>query len=140
MPLSAVLWLVPVLRLALAALLLFSGIMKLFDLKGFYVTVVKFGILPRKLAKPFAYSLPFFEIIVGAMLLLAILLPFAALAAALLMVVSEIGIAGALLKQKKIDNCGCFGAAFKVPVTWRKFAENIGWLVAAVAVFWATLA
>ncbi len=30
MPLSALLWLVPVLRLALAALFLFSGIMKLF--------------------------------------------------------------------------------------------------------------
>lgn len=132
-------WIVTVLRLALAALFLFSGIMKLFDLKGFSVTVVKFGMLPRKLVKPFAYGLPFVEIVIGALLLLTIQLQLAALAAAVLMVISEIGIAGALIKQKKIDNCGCFGAAFKVPVSWRKFAENIGWLVAALAVFWATL-
>jgi uncharacterized membrane protein YphA (DoxX/SURF4 family) len=125
-------WLFTAARLLVAALFTFSGIIKLFDLKGFYVTVVKFGMLPRQLAKPFAYLLPPIEALIGIALLLNYKLFIASLGAVALLVASEIGIAGALIRQKKIDNCGCFGAAIKVPVTWRKFAENIGWLALAV--------
>ena len=133
-------WLFTVFRLLIAALFTFSGIVKLFDLKGFYVTVVKFGMLPRAIVKPFAYALPPVETVIGLALLLNLQLKWASLAAVALLVVSEIGIAGALIRNKKIDNCGCFGAAIKVPVTWRKFGENVLWLAMAVALFWSTLA
>ena len=123
------------LRLILAILFLFSGVAKLFDLKAFYLIVVKFGMLHRKLTKPFAYSLPFVEIVIGLWLLLNWGLAGAAAAAAILMIVSEVGIAGALIRQKKIDNCGCFGPGIKVPVTWRKFAENLIWLAIATLLF-----
>jgi uncharacterized membrane protein YphA (DoxX/SURF4 family) len=121
-------------RLLLSALFLFSGIIKMFDPRGFSITVAKFGMLPRQLVKPFAYALPVVEAIIGAALLLRYQLAWSGIAAAALIAISEIGIAGALIKQKKIENCGCFGAAIKVPVTWRKFFENLFWLALAVVV------
>ena len=123
------------LRLALSMLFLFSGVAKLFDLRGFNVIVAKFGILPRKYVKPFAYSLPFVEIIIGAWLLSDLFLVGSAAAAALLLIVSEVGILNALLKKKKIENCGCFGPGIKVPVNWRKFIENLIWLAMALELF-----
>lgn len=132
-------FIITALRLIIAALFLFSGVMKLFDLRGFSITVAKFGMLPRRFVKPFAYLLPPIETLIGLALLLNFQLFWSSLAAIALLVVSEIGILGALIKQKNIDNCGCFGAAFKVPVTWRKFLENVGWIILAAIVLWSRL-
>jgi uncharacterized membrane protein YphA (DoxX/SURF4 family) len=130
---------ISLLRIILAALFLFSGIAKMFDLRGFSIITAKFGMLPRQLVKPFAYALPFVEVLLGLWLLSNRMLYWSSLGAIALMVVSEIGIAGALIRQKKIENCGCFGPALKVPVTWRKFAENLIWLAMAVLVFLSTI-
>ncbi len=133
-------WIVTVLRLLIGGLFTFSGVIKLFDLRAFSLTVAKFGMLPRQLVKPFAYTLPPVEALIGITLLLNWQLFWSSLAAIILLVVSEIGILHVLFRNKKIDNCGCFGASIKVPVTWRKFFENIGWIAAAVVLFLSTLA
>jgi len=130
---------VALLRVILAGLFLFSGVAKMFDLRGFSIIVAKFGMLPRQLVKPFAYALPFLETVLGLWLLSNRILYLSSLGAIALMVVSEIGIAGALIRQKKIENCGCFGATLKVPVTWRKFVENLIWLAIAVILFLTAL-
>lgn len=131
-------WIVSILRLAVGLLFVFSGIVKMFDLKAFSVTVAKFGMMKRQYVKPFAYALPPIEAVIGILLLVGYQLRWSALAAALLVVVSNIGIGYALMRKKKIDNCGCFGAAIKIPVTWNKFNQNLIWLAFCIIVFWST--
>jgi len=121
-----------VLRLILAMLFLFSGVVKLSDLRGFSGIIAKFGLLQKQLVKPVAYSLPFIQIFLGAWLLTNSYLFGAALLAVLMMLVSEIGIGWVLYKKKKIDNCGCYGTFIQIPVTHAKFAENLVWLVIAI--------
>jgi uncharacterized membrane protein YphA (DoxX/SURF4 family) len=131
-------WILTVFRLVLAALFTFSGVIKLFDLRGFSIIVAKFGMMPRQLVKPFAYTLPFVEAVVGLWLLSNWMLFWSAIAAAGLMVTSQIGVLGALIQKKKIESCGCYGTAIKVPVTWRKFFENCVWLAIALVLVWGT--
>jgi uncharacterized membrane protein YphA (DoxX/SURF4 family) len=128
---------IALIRVILGGLFTFSGIAKLFDLKGFSVIVAKFNLLPRQLVKPFAYLLPFAETTAGLWLLINRQTFWAALFTAALIATSNIGIANALIKNKKIDNCGCFGPAIKVPVTWKKFIENIFWLSIALILLWS---
>lgn len=131
-------WILTVLRLLLGGLFTFAGVIKLFDLRGFSITVAKFGMLPRQLVKPFAYTLPVVEAVVGLWLLSNQQLFGAALAGAVLLLISQVGVAGALIQKRKIENCGCYGTAIKVPVTWKKFLENCAWLAMAVVLVWAT--
>ncbi len=120
------------LRLILAMLFLFCGVVKLSDLRGFSGIIAKFGLLQKQFVRPFAYSLPFIQIFLGAWLLTNRYLFEAAVLAVLMMLVSEVGIGWALYKKKKIDNCGCYGTFIQVPVTKAKFAENLVWLAIAI--------
>jgi hypothetical protein len=134
-------WLVVVLRLILGALFTFSGVVKMIDLKKFFIIVAGYGMLPRKLVKPFAYGFPFAEFIIG-LLLLSISqrsgLRVPALLALALLIVSTTGVIGALIQKKKMQNCGCYGALVQVPLTWKKLVENLFWIALAVALAWGT--
>ena len=118
-----------VIRIILGLLFLASGILKLPDLKGFFVIFVKFGIIKGKIAKFAAYSFPFIEIIVGAALLVNFYITISALVALLMLAVSTLGVIYALYSKKKIDNCGCYGTSFKVPIDKKKIIENSLFLV-----------
>lgn len=128
--------LVIILRVILSALFLFSGIVKLFDLRKFSITVAQYGMLPRQLVKPFAYTLPVVETLIGLWLSSAWNIFWAAIAGLALLLISEFGVFVALLQKKKMENCGCFGTAIKVPLTWRKFFENLVWIAIALVLVW----
>lgn len=119
----------------LAILLVFSGILKVSDLKKFYLTIVKYGILKGKLAKLFGYSYPFVEILLGILLWMSfpksIAVYFAGIAS-LLFLTMLIAVAFALIKNKKINNCGCYGEWIKVPISKKKLIENIFWFLLAL--------
>ncbi len=126
-------------QVLIGTLFVVTGVFKICDLKKFYITVVKYGALPRQLTKPAAYSQPFIEVIIG----IGVLLPYepfwSSLAALTLLVVATGFVLFALLKNKKIDDCGCYGAIVKVPVTWKKAVENIIWIALAVILVWSAL-
>ncbi len=129
--------LVALVRVILGGLFLFSGVVKFFGLKRFALIIASYGMLPRQLVKPFAYTLPFAETIVGLWLLSNQALQWSGLAALILLIISTGGVLGALIKKKRMENCGCYGVLVKVPLSWKKFVENIFWIALAVVLVWS---
>ncbi len=118
-----------IVRIILGLLFAIAAALKLPNLKGFSVIVASYGILPRKLVKPAAYLQPFAELLVGIMLLLGKQLFYASLGALLLMITADIFTIFGLINKKKLENCGCYGANIKIPLTWKKVVENLIWTV-----------
>lgn len=121
-------YIVPALRIVLGLLLIITGFLKVPNLRAFSVIVASYGVLPRSLIKPLAYAQPFIEIIIGSWVLSGEYLYQGALAGLGLMAVATLFVLSALIRKKKMDNCGCYGVAVKVPLSWRKFGENIVWM------------
>ena len=113
-----------VIRFLLAAILIFSGLLKLPDLKGFFVIVVQYNLVKGRLAKFLAYSLPFVEIIVGILLILKLFLSIVSFIALLLIVTATAGVVYAYLKNNRLDNCGCYGTKINVPINTKKIIQN----------------
>ena len=124
-----------IVKIILGLLFIISGIVKLPALKKFFLIVVQYGILKGLIARIFAYSFPFIEIIVGLFLLLD-LNPILFSGLVLLMIlVSTSGVIYALYKKKKMDDCGCYGIAIKIPIGPKKVLENSVWILLAVYLF-----
>ncbi|RJQ21391.1 DoxX family membrane protein [Candidatus Woesearchaeota archaeon] len=118
---------VPALRIVLGLLLIVTGILKIPNLRGFSVIVASYGLLPRVLVRPLAYAQPFVEFVIGAWVLSGKQLFWGALAGLGLMLIANVFVLYALVQKKKMDNCGCYGVAVRVPLTWKKFGENVVW-------------
>jgi uncharacterized membrane protein YphA (DoxX/SURF4 family) len=97
-----------VIRLGAAAVWLVAGIAKITNLTQFHAQVDQYRLLPHALEAPFAYALPFVEILVGAYLLVGLLTRAAAIVACALMVVFVIAQTQAWARGLSLD-CGCFG-------------------------------
>ncbi|MBW2987161.1 DoxX family membrane protein [Candidatus Woesearchaeota archaeon] len=128
-----------VLRIIVGAFLVFSGFMKVLNLNAFWLTVAQFNELARKYGKPFAYALPFIEMIVGVILIIGFYLQFYSFITILMAILFGTMVATALVKKKKIENCGCFGANIKMPISWRSLAEDILFFIAALIIFLSTI-
>ncbi len=131
--------LVTIVRIILGLLFVIAALLKLPNLKGFSVIVASYGILPRKLVKPAAYTQPFAEFFVGIMLLLGKQLLYASLGALLLMITANIFTITGMINKKKLENCGCYGANIKIPLTWKKIAENLVWTALCLYLVIATM-
>jgi len=118
-----------VVRVIIGLLFLIGGLLKVPRLKKFFVTVVQYGILKGTLARVFAYTLPFAEVIVGILLLTGFYLPLFSVLALLMLLVSTFGVVYALLRKNKMDDCGCYGGVVKVPVGWKKVVENLVFII-----------
>ncbi|MEM4282605.1 MAG: MauE/DoxX family redox-associated membrane protein [Candidatus Woesearchaeota archaeon] len=118
-------------RLLLGFIFFFSAVLKIPDLKGFSRIVMKYGILPFPLARLSAHILPFAEMTVGILLLTGIGLRIVAIASFFLMLINTFFVFTALVRKIKMENCGCYGTAIKVPLSWSKLFENIVWLLIA---------
>lgn len=116
-------------RVVIGYLFLMTGLLKIPVLKHFFITVVQYGILKGRLARVFAYTLPFAEFGVGFWLLGGWYLQYSSVLALLLISSSTLGVAFALYQKKKMDDCGCYGGVMKIPLTWKKLVENCVWLV-----------
>ena len=120
---------IPALRIILGLLFIITGALKFPNLKGFMLIVASYNLLPRQLVKPAAYLQPFIEFLVGWWILSGMYLFYSAIAGLLLMIVANVFILKGLLAKKDMENCGCYGVAIKIPLTWKKFAENLVWTV-----------
>jgi len=104
-----------VLRLAAAAVWIFSGVAKIPDLQSFQMDVLKYGLLPRALAGPFSYGLPFLEIGLGAYLAAGLFIRGTALVGTLLFAAFLTAQVWALANGIVLD-CGCFGSGLRSSV------------------------
>lgn len=122
-------------RFVLGGVFLWSGGVKLKDLKGFAAVAVSYSLVPRSLSslgKAAAYILPFTEIVAGAFLIIR---EFQTLAL-YYMAVSLVGYAVLesyeLLWGQSMENCGCYGTAVEVELSWWQVAKNLILLMLAV--------
>ena len=95
-------------RLVAAAIWLTAGGAKAVDLEHFHAQVDQYRLLPGALEAPFAYTLPFVELLVGLYLLVGLLTRAAAILACALMVLFLIAQGQAWARGLSLD-CGCFG-------------------------------
>lgn len=125
MDIYALFYFVPAIRLVLGLYLITTAILKFPRLKYFSTIVMSYGVLPRNIAKAAAYTHPFFEFAIGWWVLYGKPLLHSGLAAFLLLSVIEIIVLLALLKNKKLQDCGCYAGFVKVPLNWEKFWTNM---------------
>ena len=116
-------------RIILGILLFFTAALKFPDLKGFADIVQHYNIMPRKLARFLAYLQPFGEFFISLMLLIGSQLILTAALNLLSLSVATFFIAYALARKNKLKNCGCFGTSFEIPVSLKKLAENLFWIL-----------
>jgi uncharacterized membrane protein YphA (DoxX/SURF4 family) len=95
-------------RLGLAAVFLVSGVLKALDPDTTYVAVRAYDVLPKAGVAPVAGVLPWFEIVLGLLLLTGIATRRVAVVSAGLLLLFVAGVAQAWARGLSID-CGCFG-------------------------------
>lgn len=125
-------------RVVLGLLFAVTGLLKLPDLKGFYVVLVSYNLFPSWFARVNAYVLPVVEVLAGVWLLTGFYLRYSTLFSVLLLFSSTLIVLIVLLKGRKVENCGCYGTMFKTPISWKKFAENVLWLGMSIVAFFAS--
>lgn len=106
--------------------LLLAGIPKLTDYDGVLRSVRGYKVLPRPFEPVAARALPITETVAGALLVIGIARPWAALVAALMFVSFLVGLTVNLLRGRRDLDCGCFAFGLgEVP--------RIGWFHAVRA-------
>jgi uncharacterized membrane protein YphA (DoxX/SURF4 family) len=95
-------------RLAAAAIWIVAGAAKVVDLEHFHAQVDQYRLLPHALEAPFAYTVPFAELLVGLYLAVGLLTRAAAAAGCVLMALFLVAQAQAWARGLSLD-CGCFG-------------------------------
>lgn len=116
-----------IVRIILGLLFVITGALKFPNLRGFSIIVATYNLLPRWLVKPAAYVQPFVEFGAGLWLLLGTNLFYSALLGLFLMIAANVFVIKGLIEKRKMENCGCYGVAIKVPLTWKKLVENLIW-------------
>lgn len=112
-----------ILRLALAAVFLYAGIVKAGASEGFVLALLPFTFIPPAWAEPFAILLAWTEITAGLLLLLPRVHPAGAILTILLCLVFISALTWALGNGIIVD-CGCFG---------QDDAPSAGKMLAAIA-------
>lgn len=95
-------------RLILAGVLLFAGVVKLFEDGGAARAINAYRVFPPSWAPVLGWGMPALEILLGLLLLVGLFTRWAALITGLLMVGFIAGIISVWARGYSID-CGCFG-------------------------------
>jgi len=101
-------WVGLVVRLVLAAVWAWASLSKIGDPRRFVQAVRAYDATPEWLSKAIGYGLPMLELILAVLLLLGLIVRYAAAVSAVLYGVFLIGIVQAAARGIKLD-CGCFG-------------------------------
>ncbi|MEA5115201.1 MAG: MauE/DoxX family redox-associated membrane protein [Geobacteraceae bacterium] len=98
-------WTYRLLRLCMAGVFMYSGVIKLLDVNGFANMVSQYGLVPDSLLAPVAIGLPVIELLAGVGLLFEIPGALTAISGMLMMFIFVLWYG--VLKNLDID-CGCF--------------------------------
>lgn len=112
-------------RLAAAAVWLVAGAAKVVDLEHFHAQVDQYRLLPHALEAPFAYSVPFVELLVGLYLAVGLLTRVAAAVGCVLMALFLAAQAQAWARGLSLD-CGCFGTLAEERVGLVSILRDVG--------------
>lgn len=118
----------------LGGTLLLAGIPKLRDRDGLLTVVKGYRLLPDRMERVVAGSLPLVEVLVGTALILGIAGVWAASGAALLFAAFTFGLTVNLARGRRDLDCGCFAfSAHEVPrIGWFHAARAASFTVAAI--------
>ena len=124
-----------IIRLAAAAIWLTAAVAKLVDLEHFHAQVDQYRLLPSALEAPFAYSLPFVELLVGLYLAVGLLTRVAAAMGCLLMVLFLIAQIQARARGLSLD-CGCFGTVAQERVSVASILRDVALGLPSLVMLW----
>ena len=117
-------WLTLIFRLTLGVVLLLAGYLKAINPQKSAMAVRAYELLPVSIANFLGYVLPWFEIGVGALLILGVAVKISAILGGLTMLIFIIAISQAWARGLSID-CGCFGGGGAVDPDQTKYLEEI---------------
>jgi putative oxidoreductase len=122
-------------RVYLGTIFLLACWHKIAEPGAFAIDIATYQILPLALVNPMAIVLPWAELAAGAMLLVGFRTRAAALLVAGMMAMFSVAIGVAVAKGLDMS-CGCFASqgAAEDPISWRTIARDVGWLVLALYV------
>jgi len=124
------------LRIALGGLFVFSGVVKLSDPQAFAFAIKGFKLVQdHDLIAQATFSIPWTEVLVGA-LLIAGLYTRAAAGALIAMLVVFTGAVISVIARDIDTTCGCFGNFLGAEIDWLTVVRNAVLLLFAVTVFW----
>lgn len=120
-------------RLLLGTVFFAAGLLKVIaPAEEFAYAIESYKVLPAWAALAASYTLPWAEILIGALLIAGLRARAAALAAGGLLLLFEGLLLSAIVRKLPVTACGCFGSAFSAPPPV-EFAMN---LLLLGAVFW----
>lgn len=128
-------WLAVPLRIYLGGLFILAAVHKIANPAAFALDVATYDLLPLELINLTAITLPWIEIVAGALLVAGVRVRPAALVVAALMAVFLIALVIAL--DRGLDmSCGCFASqgAEADPISWRTVLRDLVWLSMAAYV------
>ena len=117
-------WLTLLFRLVLGGVLLVAGGLKVGNPQKSAMSVRAYELLPIDIANFFGYVLPWFEIGVGALLILGVAVKISALLGGATMLIFILAISQAWARGLSID-CGCFGGGGAIDPSQTKYLEEI---------------
>ena len=124
-----------IVRVGLAAVFLISGAIKAAKPDQTWVAVQAYQVMPRSAVTPVAAVLPWFEVTLGALLLLGIGVRIVATVGGLLLLAFIVGVTQAWARGLSID-CGCFGGGGAVEASQTSYGTELlrdaGFLILAV--------
>ena len=130
---AAVGWLVLVLRVAIGAIFIVAGASKVGQPALFAAQIAGFRILPEALIAPLAVMLPYWEIVLGALLVAGLFTRIAATVGVVLLAVFDLAIASAVVRGMSVS-CGCFGPNDATVTTWAEVARDAIFVALALVI------
>ena len=115
-------------RVFLVGLFTASAAKKLFNIATFAKTIRSYELLPAPLVTLSAVSITVTEVLVVAFLALGVCIQFAAMCAAILLVLFSIAMAANLLRGRNWLDCGCVGYA-GTRINWFLVVRNLAVVV-----------
>lgn len=124
-----------ILRLALGGAMVYAGWSKLDVQEIFARNIANYRLLPAQLNQILAVTLPWVELVAGALLVLGLWTRPAAWIVAALMAAFAIGVGQALARGLDIS-CGCFGEGTGESLGLQTLGLEAACLAAAIAIAW----
>jgi uncharacterized membrane protein YphA (DoxX/SURF4 family) len=114
-------------RIIVGGIFLIAGLTKVGDPGGFATSVRAFHLMPEPLVVPFAFIVPWLEILVGLYLLFGFLTRIGAIGSGLLLITFIVALADSLFTGNTAHPCGCFGANPSPIIAILSGGNTVGW-------------